>query len=164
LELAQLLSQLWGEVMTPELALSWVVLGSVTLCVVLGTSVVGAVTYTHLRTLRIAALSLAFAIVGALLMTTPKWTELVVKWGDFEAKLAKVETQLGMVTAERDRLDSVARDATIKIAALTAERDRAREAVQTAAFSVNEIQTAPWKVDGAKLQLDALIKQWQLPN
>ena len=147
--------------MTQQLAFSWVVLGAVILCVLLGTSIVATVTYTHLKTLKIAALSLAFAIVGAILMTTPKWTELAVKWGDFEAKLAKAEVQMKNLIAERDQSNATTKVALTKVAALTAGRDQAREAVQFAAFSVNEIKTAPWKIDGTKSQLDALVNQWK---
>lgn len=70
---------------------NWILPISLIACVFFGAGIVWVVTYSHYKTLKIAATSLAFGVIGALLLSTPKWTEIAIKWGDWEAKFAQLE-------------------------------------------------------------------------
>lgn len=77
---------------------NWVLLASLAFCVLLGAVVLIVVCYTHFKTLKLAIPSLLFGVLGGFLMSSPKWTEVAFKWGDWEGKLTRatqIETELG---------------------------------------------------------------------
>jgi hypothetical protein len=153
--------------MSPQIASSWVLVGSLVLCVALGALAVSSVSYSHLRTFKLAFPALLFGVVGATLMTTPKWDEIVFKWKDFETRITNLKQENRKIAAEKlaavNQLAQKTNELTAMqatLASLTAERDAVKFTVQNAAEDLKSVSSkiqavAPYD---AKQELNAVIE------
>ncbi len=71
----------------------WTGIVAVILCTIVGLWMASASAVSHWRTKSIAWASVAFAGLGIVLSTVSKWTEIAIKYNDYEIKLTKAEEQ-----------------------------------------------------------------------
>lgn len=88
----------------PETVFNWAVVASIVLSLPIGAALVGG---TFLRMLRVpvptailATGLFAFATLGVVLLTTPKWTQLALKFSGFEAKISRLENENGTIRTQ----------------------------------------------------------------
>jgi hypothetical protein len=77
--------------MTPELVNAWLLVAALALAVLIGALMSGASARTVFHNRETLWATVAFGAVGASLLLAPKWTQLVVKYDKFEARLAQLE-------------------------------------------------------------------------
>jgi hypothetical protein len=145
--------------MDSQVAFSWVTVGAVALAAVLGAVMVSTVCRSYWKTLRIAFSAVAFTGIGALLLTTPKWTEIAFEFRELKIKVAEaedVQRQFVALKAERDGLMT-------KVAQFDAEKSNVQVAVMRAFAVANEAKAQPYaagKWDGAASELNLALKAW----
>ncbi|WP_192255037.1 hypothetical protein [Mesorhizobium silamurunense] len=88
----------------PETVFNWAVVASIVLSLPIGAALVGG---TFLRMLRVPVPTIvlatglfAFATLGVVLLTTPKWTQLALKFSGFEATISKLENENGTIRTQ----------------------------------------------------------------
>ncbi|MEQ1521512.1 MAG: hypothetical protein ABL936_09610 [Aestuariivirga sp.] len=145
--------------MDSQVAFTWVVVIAVALAVVLGAVMVSTVCRSYWKTLRIAFSAVAFAGIGALLLTTPKWTEIAFEFKELKVKVAEgeeLQRQFVALKAERDGLLS-------KVAQYDAEKATVQTAVMKAFAVATEAKVQPYaasKWDGAASELNLALEAW----
>jgi hypothetical protein len=163
-----------------QTALSWVALLAVVFSVLLGVIVLSTVCRLTWKKLAISGFSLAFAIVGAILITTPKWTQIAIEWGDMKIKIARVkilEAEVAELTKERETMTQRINEASSKVDAqaldlanlraenvkLAAQNTEARSVLTNVVTESSKWKTEPWRVDGAVGTVEQILKGWQTP-
>ena len=113
---------------TPEIANGWVIVAALTVSIFLGTLSVSSplMKYIMLNTLKISGYFVFF--MGIILLTSPKWTEVAIKIGDFEGKISTLKAEIE--TSNK------------KVAELSIENQVLTDLNFTLEFPQNNIQTA----------------------
>ena len=140
--------------MESQVALSYVVVVAVAVAAVVGLVILSLVCRAFWKTMRLAISALAFALIGAMLLTAPKWTEAVIE-------VSGLRLQLKTLSAQRDDLAS-------KVAAADAEKEVVRAAVVKAVAVTTEAKTrpfdpsyTPFKLDEATRELNNALELWR---
>ena len=77
--------------MTPETAKLWIVVVALGLSVILGAGCVASASWAQFRNHALAWSSAALALVGAVLLTSPKWSEIAFNFGDYGVRVAALQ-------------------------------------------------------------------------
>ena len=139
--------------MTPDIAHSWGIVFGVVACLIAGLAVMLVSVRTAWIAKTIAVLTVVYAVIGLLFLTTPKWTEVVIKLGDFEAKIAQLEAELSKVqTANADLQAQIS----LVAAADPQQQKTAADFVKAAQYARSKAEWAkslPAKSSNYKLEL-----------
>jgi hypothetical protein len=129
--------------MTAAEAQSWIAVGALLASLLIGiaTSVTSVRIAWIAKAVALSTLSYGFA--GFLLLTTPKWTEVILKIGEFEAKITRLQKSLE--TVETNLIAEKAANANYasQIAALTSLQ---KASFKTAAEYVSSVEDVRAKV------------------
>jgi hypothetical protein len=133
--------------MESQVALSYVAVVAVALAAVVGLAILSLVCRAFWKTMRLAASALAFALIGAMLLTAPKWTEAVIE-------ISELRLELKTVSAQRAQLST-------KVAELDAQKANARVAIVKAIRATNaakQQRSARFNLDEATKQLNNALE------
>lgn len=94
--------------MTPETAFNWVTIYSLLIAVTLGAIAFAGPLYKYLKD-AFKLLGLPVMFLGVIMVSSPKWTEVAIKFRDFEGKIATLEadntkanTQIAKLEKEKE--------------------------------------------------------------
>lgn len=145
--------------MDSQVAFSWVVVVGAAVAAVVGLVILSLVSRAFAKTMRLAASALGFAVIGFLLLTVPKWTEVIIQVSGLRLELKSVETErdnlaskVAAVETERDNLAT-------KVATVEAEKESFRLAVTKAVEVTTQAKTQPYDPAFTSLKLDEATKQ-----
>lgn len=145
---------------------SWVTVIAVAISVLLGLVMISTVCRSCWKSLAIGTMSVAFAFIGAVLVTTPKWTQIAIDWGDVKVRIAKaekLEAQFGSLTAERETLakqvagmTQIVESQNVKLTklaaqntALVSQNQKVRAGLENTIEKTQASKTQPWLLEGA---------------
>jgi hypothetical protein len=99
---------------------SWTGIVAIILCTIVGLLMASATAISHWHTKTIAWASVAFAALGIFLSTVSKWTEIAIKYNDYEIKIAKIESENKNVLDSLNKLQIENKNLNFKLASFDA--------------------------------------------
>ena len=81
------------EGLSPASAFTWVTVASAIIAVLLGIPAFAGPVYKYIKNSQFQSSGLIIMFFGLIMVTTPKWTEVAVKFGGFEGKIAALKSE-----------------------------------------------------------------------